>query len=350
MTGGLATAMGRGQQDPRLARAVKRDTDRREILQILEGYRTNDGVIDEREMKQGYALLISKGYTTEARQFLQDAKSMVDMDRLKASAEKDRMGPGTGKPQKGRTYMLEDGSQLKGVTVFQGGSEYIQKANGERVPIPDNAKEITPGMLKNSMLSQDKFLEIKKDIIKDNQSIKRLSSYADSVKGSGGGLKLLVNQFTSAFKTAGGKPLTPEEIATMVQKGDINALLGKYRKEVVGGGVMTEPDAKRVLLALGGDVSMWRNPEVVGIQLKKLFQDKIDFIKNNIEDYNNQLNFPGRKGSKIKVPVFDMKPFDNLTKIDPQKKKTKKVKMFINKFVNGRWQSTLNPAYKVGGP
>lgn len=83
MTGGLATAMGRGPQDPRLARAVKRDTDRQEILQILEGYKTNDGVIDEREMKQAYALLISKGYTTEARQFLVDAKSMVDMEYVK---------------------------------------------------------------------------------------------------------------------------------------------------------------------------------------------------------------------------------------------------------------------------
>lgn len=96
MTGGLATAMGRGQQDPRLARAVKRDTDRREILQILEGYRTNDGVIDEREMKQGYALLLSKGYLTEAKEF----RAMVEtMARKTSGNNRAKSGPvGVGTP------------------------------------------------------------------------------------------------------------------------------------------------------------------------------------------------------------------------------------------------------------
>ncbi len=105
MTGGLATAMGRGQQDPRLARAVKRDTDRREILQILEGYKTNDGVIDEREMKQAYALLISKGYTTEARQFLVDAKSMVDMEYVKNTKGQSKSSE---KPSLSKTKLIQD--------------------------------------------------------------------------------------------------------------------------------------------------------------------------------------------------------------------------------------------------
>jgi len=338
-------------QDPRMVKARKIEKDKIEILGVLDGYAKSDGRIDENEMMAGYSLLMSRGYPNEARKFLDDAKKLADIDRSKASAEKDRMGPGGGKPQKGRVWMLPNGEQLKGVTIFRDGIEYVQKSDGSTELIPDGAREITPGMLKNAMLPQKEFLKIKKNILEDVQSIKRLTSYAKSVAGGGGGLKLLVNQFLGAFKTAGGKSLTPEQIAALVQKGDINALLGRYRKVVVGGGVMTEPDARRVLEALGGDVSMWRNPQIVGIQLKKLFQDKLDYIKNNIEDYNNQVGFPGRgKIKKIEMPKFvDMKVFDDLTAPASKKKKKTKVPMYINKYVNGKWVSTLNPAYNVGG-
>lgn len=338
-------------QDPRMVKANKREADKTEILRVLDGYAKSDGRIDENEMMAGYSLLMSKGYPDQARKFLDDAKKLADIDRLKASAEKDRMGPGGGKPQKGRVWMLPNGEQLKGVTIFRDGIEYVQKSDGSTELIPDGAREITPGMLKNAMLPQKEFLKIKKNILEDVQSIKRLTSYAKSVAGGGGGLKLLVNQFLGAFKTAGGKSLTPEQIAALVQKGDINALLGRYRKVVVGGGVMTEPDARRILEALGGDVSMWRNPQIVGIQLKKLFQDKLDYIKNNIEDYNNQVGFPGRgKIKKIEMPKFvDMKVFDDLTTPASKKKKKTKVPMYINKYVNGQWVSTINPAYNVGG-
>ena len=305
-------------EDPRLAKARKRETDKNEIIAELNKFVADDGIISPQEMQQGYALLMQRGYPEEARKFLEDAKKMADMDRLRAAADKDRRGPSAGRPQKGRVWMLENGEQLKGVTVFQGGKEYIQNADGSISPIPDGAKEITPGMLKNSMLSQDKFLQIKRDLIKDIQSIKRISGYAKEIQQGGKGLKLLVNQFIGSFKTAAGKSLTPEQIAAKIQGGDLNALIGQFRKEVVGGGVMTDQDALRVIKALGGDVSAWRSPEVVGRQLKKLFQDKLDFIKNNIEDYNNQTQFPGRgKLKKLKMPEFNLQVFDDLINNTP---------------------------------
>ena len=337
-------------QDPRMVKANKTEKDKTEILRVLDGYAKSDGRIDENEMMAGYSLLMSKGYPNEARKFLDDAKKLADIDRLKASAKKDRMGPGAGKPQKGRTYMLEDGSQLKGVTVFQGGVEYIQKANGDKVPIPDDAREITPGMLKNAMLPQKEFLKIKKEILTDVHSIRRLSTYAEGVGGSKQGLSLLADGFIASLKTLANKKLTDSQLKTLIQKGDFNALIGRFRKEVVGQGVMTEPDAKRIMLALGDDISAWRNKRVVGEQLKKLFQDKLDFIKNNVEDYNNQVGWQGRgKLSKIEVPKFDMKVFDDLTTPASKKKKKTKVPRYITKYVNGKWVSTLNPAYTVGG-
>ena len=345
MFGGVAGGLGLDVAvDPRLAKARKTETDKREIMGILQEYAT-DGFSEE-EMRQGYALLMRKGYPEEARKFLADAKMMVDMDRSKAAAAKDRMGPGGGKPQKGRVWMLENGEQLKGVTVFQGGVEYVQKADGSKEPIPDGAREITPGMLKNAMLKQDKFLEIKTNILKDVQSIKRLTVYAEGVSGSKQGLSLLTDGFIASLKTLTGKKLTDSQLKTLIQKGDFNALIGRFRKEIVGGGVMTEPDAKRIMLALGDDISAWRNKAVVGEQLRKLFQDKLDYIKNNVEDYNNQVGWPGRGNlPKIKVPEFSMKAFDDLT--DTNTKKTKKnVPQYISVFKNGVWVNEKNPDYE----
>jgi hypothetical protein len=337
-----------------MVKAIKREKDKIEILGILEGYAKSDGRIDENEMLAGYSLLMSRGYPNQARKFLDDAKKLADIDRVKASAEKDRKGPGGGKPQKGRVWMLPNGEQLKGVTIFRDGIEYVQKSDGTTELIPDGAREITPGMLKNAMLPQKEFLKIKKEILTDVHSIRRLSKYAEGVGGSKQGLSLLADGFIASLKTLTGKKLTDSQLKTLIQKGDFNALIGRFRKEIVGPGVMTEPDAKRIMLALGDDVSAWRNKRVVGEQLKKLFQDKLDFIKNNIEDYNNQVGFPGRgKIKKIEIPKFDMKVFNDLTApaSNPASKKKKKTKVqrYINKYINGKWVSTLNPAYNVGG-
>ncbi len=143
MTGGLATAMGKGPQDPRLARAVKRDTDRQEILQILDGYKTNDGIIDEREMKQGYALLISKGYTTEARQFLQDAKSMVDMEYVKNTKGQSKSSE---KPSLSKTKLIQDKNGNKYFARMQSVGNVNKtiytplNANAPKVPVGTGAE------------------------------------------------------------------------------------------------------------------------------------------------------------------------------------------------------------------
>ena len=89
LCGGVAGGLGLDVAvDPRLAKARKRETDKREIIGILQEYAT-DGVSEE-EMRQGYALLMRKGYPEEARKFLNDAKMMVDMDRLRASTKLDK--------------------------------------------------------------------------------------------------------------------------------------------------------------------------------------------------------------------------------------------------------------------
>tara|TARA_S200002703_G_scaffold78566_2_gene67650 strand:- start:52 stop:1041 length:990 start_codon:yes stop_codon:yes gene_type:complete len=67
-------------QDPRLSQAMKRDKDRNEMMQLLQGFAA-DGNITEDEVKIGYTQLMRRGYMQEAREFIQQAASMGTMRR-----------------------------------------------------------------------------------------------------------------------------------------------------------------------------------------------------------------------------------------------------------------------------
>ena len=78
--GGIAGSMGMPvREDPRLGKARKRETDRREITALLSGFSGAESEggeqITEQEMRRGFSELMSRGYTQEAQQFLSMAQS-----------------------------------------------------------------------------------------------------------------------------------------------------------------------------------------------------------------------------------------------------------------------------------
>jgi hypothetical protein len=66
----------------------------------------------------------------------------------------------------------------------------------------------------------------------------------------------------------------------------LQSLLGAMRKEVVGGGVMTEQDAKRVIQALGGNINAMTNPTLVAAALRRLYTEKYNSYSKAVDDYN----------------------------------------------------------------
>jgi hypothetical protein len=78
-------------QDPRLSQAMKRDKDRNEMMQMLQGFAA-DGNITEDEVKIGYNQLMRRGYMQEAREFLQQAASMGTMRRAEAGEKRAEEG------------------------------------------------------------------------------------------------------------------------------------------------------------------------------------------------------------------------------------------------------------------
>ena len=89
-------------EDPRLAKARKRETDKNEIIAELNKFVADDGMISEEEMKQGYALLMQRGYPEEARKFLEDAKLMAEVDYIKGGKGKSVEG------KLGKTKLIQD--------------------------------------------------------------------------------------------------------------------------------------------------------------------------------------------------------------------------------------------------
>jgi len=96
---GIASALGQKtgilNEDPRLAAARKRETDKNEIMGILGGYSDPNSPggaeITEEEMKMGFSELMNRGYTAEAQQFLTMAQSMRTSANQTLTAEAARL-------------------------------------------------------------------------------------------------------------------------------------------------------------------------------------------------------------------------------------------------------------------
>jgi hypothetical protein len=107
-----------------------------------------------------------------------------------------------------------------------------------------------------------------------------------SVGSTPQGFKLIAQDFANKFTTAFGGSLRGDALKIAMQNGTLQSLIGNIRIETVGGGVMTEQDAIRVVQALGGDLGLLRNNDVVEGQIRKILESKEARIKTNMQFYN----------------------------------------------------------------
>ena len=139
------------------------------------------------------------------------------------------------------------------------------------------------------------FMKLKEKVRDDSVSLKRYTSYLKNIENAGIGLERLGDDLTAYLKTffstnADRMKLSEEELALRVARGELQGLIGRSRIETVGGGVMTEQDALRIIENLGGDVSLLQNPEVVREQISRLFENKYSSYEDNIRDYNTAVD------------------------------------------------------------
>ena len=133
----------------------------------------------------------------------------------------------------------------------------------------------------------------------DRASMKRLSEYMTTVNNTNEGLLRLADQFSASAKTLLGgffkrafdiddyTTLSKTEINNRLAQGRLQGLIGRFRIETVGGGVMTEQDALRIIANLGGDVNLLQNKEIVAQQLASLYEDKTNSLNRKVKLHNN---------------------------------------------------------------
>ena len=133
----------------------------------------------------------------------------------------------------------------------------------------------------------------------DRASMKRLSEYMTTVNNTNEGLLRLADQFSASAKTLLGgffkrafdiddyTTLSKTEISNRLAQGRLQGLIGRFRIETVGGGVMTEQDALRIIANLGGDVNLLQNKEIVAQQLASLYEDKTNSLNRKVKLHNN---------------------------------------------------------------
>lgn len=172
---------------------------------------------------------------------------------------------------------------------------------------------VTDGFFNIGIPTFSAFKKLRTDIKDDGVSLKRFASYIKNQGNTNTGLDRLADKLLTHVKTILTKEeLSLPELSLRLAEGEVQGLLGKARIETVGGGVMTEQDAKRVLENIGGDVNIFQNPAVVKAQIKRLFEDKLEAYNYNLEDYEVALKSAYRsKGYKNIEPLnIDTSIFD----------------------------------------
>ena len=125
-------------------------------------------------------------------------------------------------------------------------------------------------------------------IAKEQDNIRALKDYYDTRSKTPQGIEFLVSDILGKAKTAFGQELNREQLLTQIGRGQFQGLLGRIRLDILGGGVLTENDAKRLEQALGryGATS---NPEVVREVIGTIISSKKSKEKQAFDSYERNV-------------------------------------------------------------
>lgn len=166
----------------------------------------------------------------------------------------------------------------------------LNPKTGKIEPLPEGAKPSTVSGMSRGMLAGPQFLKLREELGQAEVALSRLSAYMSSVEDSNQGFQRMADRFATVFKTLfDSGTLTPQELARAAATGQLQSLLGANRIEMLGGGVLTENDALRIIAGLGGDVTALQNKEVVRDAIARMYNDKYRTYQRNRSDYNIQV-------------------------------------------------------------
>lgn len=197
--------------------------------------------------------------------------------------------------------MVKSGTaNYAGNAVFdsQTGTTMLQTPGGQIVPMPSDVEPSVKSLFGKEIIGGNNLYKIESLVTEDENALGQLSNYfATNQMGTSEGLQRIADQFATHFKTLFNTgELSPQELALAESDAELQALIGANRIAVVGGGVMTEQDAIRVIKAVGGDVDKLQNKEVLKQTLEKIYKRRFNTYTTN---YNNLV----RNQRALQLPV-----------------------------------------------
>lgn len=190
----------------------------------------------------------------------------------------------------------------------------VRKMNGDLVNMSADYIPATATSFQKDVLPIDKFMKLRGEVTDDEISLNRFTNYVKKVKDLPAGINRLANEFSSMFNTLLGNPITKAQILQSLAKGELQGLIGATRIATVGGGVMTEQDALRVVQRLGGNVDAFQNPEIVRRAIADVYAERYRRYQDNLNFYNMAVdNYYGRPNSQGAVFHKPIKPIE----VDP---------------------------------
>jgi len=134
------------------------------------------------------------------------------------------------------------------------------------------------------------FAAASKEMNEERRSLTALQSYVQNRIEGGQGIDFFANDVITIFKTLSGDPLaqglSAEQLAQEMSKGKFQGLIGKFRTEIVGPGVMTEFDAERIIMALGAEPGALQNVTVMKNIMRDIFSKKYEKYLESTKTYN----------------------------------------------------------------
>ena len=219
----------------------------------------------------------------EARKLIDQGKEVVP---YKASARPLQSKPAYN--ERGQyigEYSIDTATGTKTVTQ--------SNASGQAEVVPFNPaihKVGTRGEKYKQALSSSAMAKLDGALDEAENGLRQIDRYMGNLGDTNQGLQRFVDRISTQLKTAFTQGLTQKEIKLAIARGQLQALLGRYRVEVVGPGVMTETDALRVISALGGNPDSLQNKQVAMNLLKGIRARKMKAYKTDLKRFNVQQN------------------------------------------------------------
>tara|TARA_E500000318_G_scaffold111907_1_gene132555 strand:- start:1891 stop:3477 length:1587 start_codon:yes stop_codon:yes gene_type:complete len=243
---------------------------------------------------------IQSGYNYAKQQ--EQVREKLDIERLKANKDDPR-----GQPV--YRYMIRD-KNGQNYNVFSDKGQMYAMVDGKRVYQKDWQKTLgnidvrTAGQQTFGVMGSGPFTKLEGELLDQEKSLQSYARFLDTIGDTNIGLERLTDKYSAWFKTFFGQDLTQEELSQQLANGELQRMIGASRKEIVGGGVMTEQDALRIIEALGGNIDALQDPERVKKAISQIFSEKYNKYEQNLRNYNIQVrNEYGTKGYKSKNPI-----------------------------------------------